>query len=468
MGIYRGVIVTCRYHTLNSRERIDQGTLYSALGRVILAQPMLRVGLLRDDTNEASFAHIEKLSLGDHASFSTLPCQSLDEYNEQLATRQGWHHDQCWLDIAGRPPWRVEVVEPALTEPSGFQDIIFAFHHSLCDGTSGRIFHEQLLRELNNQSAPPAVDVLEFPQPPQLPDSQDEAVPFSNSPWFIVKTLWNEFGPSVLRSQKPIPWHGKGIDFSIPYTTRIRPIDVPAAVASKMLGACRQHKTSLTGLIHALVLASYATRLSADEAPFFASITPISLRPYLRPGADASLLRVLVASLTQEYPPEHVAQLRSGEPTSLDTCIWSTAQLVKGELSRRASTLPQDEIVSLMKYIPDWFAFFKAKDGQPRTHSWELSNIGVFEAPRPASAAAAAAAEPASDARFGVSRMCFTNGAVVAGAPVGLGVASAPNGLLTIALSWQQTVVTDDFIAGLANDLRAFVQRFDHTGRFTP
>ncbi|QUC15820.1 uncharacterized protein UV8b_00061 [Ustilaginoidea virens] len=498
LGIYRSVTVTCRYHAPRPRRRIDPGLLYPALGRVVSAQPMLQVGILHEDTNRARFCQLAELDLAEHVSFATLDCQSLRQYNDQLDAQQGWHHDQVWPDLAHRQPWRIAVVEPGAAAAAAAagggggegavpQDIVFSYHHSLLDGTSGRLFHEHLVEELNQElrtrqgagaadavadPAPPATVVALPRQAPKLPEPQESMIGFSFSPVFLAKVLWNELAPAMLRAAKVIPWHAKPMDLALPYVTLTKPLDVPWPVAARLVKACREHGTSVTGLTHALTLASLAARLPAQEATSFAASTPIGLRPLL-PGRGANpgakdLLRVLVTSHAHEFSAALTAEVRrAASSPALDRAIWKVARRVKGELVDRLAAFPRNDVVGLMKYNSDWLGFFKKKHGQPREVSWEVSNIGVLRNQGGGGGGRGESAAAASPG-FTVSRVYFTNGAMVTGAPVGLGVASAPGGCLTIALSWQEGVVSGELMKGLADDLAGYVDRFDKTGHFGP
>ena len=465
IGIYRCVTVTCRYQANASsaaQAQLDTAKLYPALATVVAAQPMLRVGILGQDTNKAHFSHLKEVDLRNHVFFKTLACESAEKYEALVAEQQGWHHDQLWPDLETRPPWRLAVLQPGpdINQEIQSVDLVFAFHHSLMDGTSGRRFHELLLAALNDPSqpscsSPDAPHLLSFPNAPKLPEAQEDVIPFTNSIPYVAKTLWTELGPDMLKPRKIVPWHGKAIDFSIPHKTRVRPVDIPHEVIGSLLKACREHSTTLTGLFHALTLVSYARNLATDEAKSFAASTPINLRPYFGPNADPELkdlLRCLITSFSHEYSAEAVAAVRRPE-TDLDALIWQNAKRIKTELVERLATLPKDDINGLLKYVGDWFDFWEKKKGKTRSESWEVSNIGVLPRPPP-------------DATWAITRLLFTNGSMVAGPALGVNIASAEKGILTAGISWQDTVVPDELVDSLERDLKAYPQRLHETGKF--
>ncbi|UNI23860.1 Alcohol acetyltransferase [Purpureocillium takamizusanense] len=465
IGIYRCVTVTCRYQAASSlaaQAQLDTAKLYPALAAVVAAQPMLRVGILGQDSNEAHFSHVKEVDLRNHVSFKSLECESTETYEALVAEQQGWHHDQLWPELETRPPWRLAVLQPGpnMDRETQLADIVFAFHHSLMDGTSGRRFHELLLSALNDPpqpacSSPDAPHLLSFPDAPKLPEAQEDAIPFRNSISYVAKTLWSELGPDILKPRKVVPWHGKAIDFAIPYKTRVRPVDIPHEVVVSLLQACREHSATLTGLFHALTLVSYARQLPPDEAKSFAASTPINLRPWFGPKADPQCkdhLRCLITSFSHDYPAEAVAAIRRPE-ADLDALIWQHAKRIKMELVERLATLPKDDINGLLKYVGDWFDFWEKKKGKTRTESWEVSNIGVL--PRP----------PAG-ASWSITRLLFSNGSMVAGPALGVNIASAENGILTAGISWQDTVVPDELVDSLERDLKTYTQRLHDAGKF--
>lgn len=428
---------------------------------------MLRVGIAGDDTNDAHFTHIPSIDLRDHVSVVAVPCQSVQEYEDKVAEQQGWEHDQKFQDLAVRPPWRITILRPSsdnagvVEQLKGQEDVFFAFHHSLMDGTSGRRFHEMLLATpaYQGQQVPAEPEhVLSFPDPSSLPEPQEQVVNFTLSISYTVKTLWTALGPTFLQPSKQPIWSAIPVDYSLPYKTRVKPVDISPEVLATLLSACRQHSVTITALLHSLVLTSLSSRISSPtEAPAFAASTPISLRPFTSPSMDPAYvtsLRCLVAATVHHFPPEMVSALRAPNADT-NALIWQNAQHVKDHLADKLKSLPHDDVSGMLKYVSDWFSFWRGRDNRPRTESWEISNIGVLKNPE---------AEAQADVPR-ATRMLFTNGAMSAGAPVAVNVASVAGDKLTIGLSWHDAVLKEEVADWLAEDLRSYATKFYETGK---
>ncbi|KAH7131527.1 alcohol acetyltransferase [Dactylonectria estremocensis] len=455
LGLYRCVVLSGRY--TNPPE--TTADLFAALGRLVAAHPMLRVGIVGEDTDAAHFSHVAEVDLQKHVGVRTLPAG--DGYETGLEAVQAWCHDQLWPDIETRPPWRVIIVRPEMDEGrEPFEDIVFAFHHSLMDGTSAKYFHEQLAEALNEPSAetePP--HILQFPDPPVLPEAQEDVIPYTNGKLFMGRVLWGEFAPSFLQPAKPPIWAGSPIDLDRPHRARVRAVDIPPAVVSSMLAQSRSHSASIASLLHALCLVSMARRIPAQDAPAFTASTPVNARPYMAATANPALkdsFRVMISSLTHEYSAAAVDALRRPD-ADLDALIWHHAQVVKDEIRTRAATLPADDPTSLLKFISDWSSYWHKKNGQPRDGSWEISSLGAMRANTNTN----------RPNQRRISRVLFTNGIMVAGAPLSVSVASSPDGELTAGISWNAGVVPDELMEGLADDLLAYTTRLHETGKFT-
>ncbi|KAF4979609.1 hypothetical protein FZEAL_4238 [Fusarium zealandicum] len=450
LGLYRCVVITGRY-TLPRGSPPSDAAIFSALGNVVAAHPMLRVGIHGEETNTAHFTPISEVDLRKQAEFRTAPDGK--DFDKALDDVQAWCHDQLFEKVETRPPWRIIVLRP--DTDATFEDIVFSFHHSLMDGTSSRQFHEHLLAELNalapETSSSEPQTILTFPDVPSLPEPQDAILAYTKSVSFWASNLWDEFGPSFLKSAKAPIWSGKPVDFAHPHRARVRGVDIQASAVASLLTATRSHETSITGLLQALVLASLVNRI--PDARAFASSTPINMRPWMSSTADPATkdtFRVLITEMAHQHSSADVSALRSPS-ADLDALIWHHARTVKSQITERTATLPADDGCSMLPYISDWASHWRKKDGQAREGSWELSNVGRLQL---------------APGRRSISRVLFTNGIMVAGDPLSISVASVPGGVLTLGISWNEDVVEDEVMRGLAEDLEAFVMQLHETGKF--
>ncbi|KAL7921860.1 alcohol acetyltransferase [Trichoderma austrokoningii] len=476
LGIYRCVTVSCRHLHPQSLDGAQiSPAFFAALASIVQEQPILRVGIAGEDSSNAHWTYIPQLDLKDHVSVQVVACETVQEYEDKVAEHQGREHDRKWHDLETRPPWRITILRPSssssnenesvLQQQLGSQeDVFFSFHHSLLDGTSGREFHEMLLSALatthQTQDKEDFPTELSFPEPPSLHEPVEAAINFTLSWRFMLGILWNHFGPWFLKPKPQPVWNAKPIDFALPYKTRIKPIDISAETLAVLLDACRKHSVTLTALLHSLVLTSLAKRLSssssAAESPAFQSGTPISLRPYLarKPDDKTSAsppLRCLVSTCIHKFSPKAVSSLRAPN-ADINSLIWENAAQVRKDLAAKLALTPKDDITAMFKFIGNWIEFWQSRDGKARTESWEISNIGVLKN------AEATTNGPRA------TRMLFSNGAMVAGPPIGVDVASVAGSKLTISLSWQDKAVDEALIDQLRSDLRGYAAKLAETG----
>lgn len=524
LGLYRCVATTCRYclpPTLSSQDPDAlKAVLYPALAKVVVREPFLRVGIIDEDTAKPCFVQVPAIDLNNQVAFATIPAKTAAEFDELLARRLEDQHDILWPELAVRPPWKVVVIpRPNFDGEAAAIEVLFAHHHAIGDGTSGKIFHAKLLAALNTGSteaaqAPLQGDVIQSTEPPTLPEPQEKIVPFTISIPFLLTTLWNEICPTWFQSKpSAIPWHGSDIDIHKPYRTNIRLVTISAPATARILAACRSNSTTLTPLLNALILASLARRLPAALAPRFAIQTPIALRPYVSPSANFNAkdsFHVLVTATGHEAGADLCAAIRkkadgasgadadadadapagsgtgSGSPndrddggsTNGDALLWDFATDMRQTLKHKTDDLPADDLMGLLAWVGDWHAWLRKRHGRPREWSWELSNVGVLdggigdgssegvaetteEGVEQTQEAAAAAAGP-----WSIARGVFTQSAMVVGPAVGVSVFGVVGGPVTISLSWLDGGVEAPLMDGLATDLAEWTRRFGDEGVF--
>lgn len=511
----------------------------AAVCRVVLRQPLLRVGVVGEDTKSPRYVPLAAVDLRECVAWADLGATTdAAGHDAALLRLLEGRHDALWKDLHERPAWQVVIVpvQPQLSDSGGAGggtvafDVVFAVHHAFADGKSTQIFHRQLLQALNEPGSAPvpglASSVLTFLTPPTLPPPQESLVPFSISSLFFLRTLLGEFVPSFLRpsSPSPPPWTGAPMTAGYPYSTRIRLVCVPAPAAKRLLAACRSQKATLTTLLHALVAASLARRLSRGAADStggegddaaqggFNTSTAISTRPYVsavaaeQAGFDREAdFSVMVTAHSAAIPAgAAMGLLDSAGVVDDDERVFALAALLREGLAAKLATLPADDIMGLLGWVGDWhgrwrgavgdegLAFYpdassssssraaaaaaeggmKKKEGKRRDHSWEVSNLGVMKG-RGGNGGVNGGVAGQQQAEWSVGRSIFTQSAMAVGPVVGVSVSGvdvgedgAPKTEVNVALCWQEGVVDEQVMDGLREDLQRWIDVFGKTGTF--
>ncbi|CAG9952751.1 unnamed protein product [Clonostachys rosea f. rosea IK726] len=118
-----------------------------AVARVALAQPHLHVGIAGENTAKPTFVRLEALDLRNHIHWRTFDDavsrekQYLEELQLQLDSR--------FDNLATQPGWRVIILHDTEAESI---EVLYVWNHPHHDGMSGKIFHQQLFQNLNNEN----------------------------------------------------------------------------------------------------------------------------------------------------------------------------------------------------------------------------------------------------------------------------------------------------------------------------
>ena len=455
--------ITGRYEAARPLSRETwRDWIWTALASVVEGEPYLRVGIGDEDSTRACFVHVPKINLEKQVAWHSAPCASEGKYQSQLSKVLEERHDSLWPDTATRPPWKATVVDSGGVEVSRV-DIIYSWHHAIGDGLSGKIFHESLLSALRACDIPggnPALSSpeLHFPDPPVLPPPQEEAVKFTLSWWYILKTLWADIRPSFLSPKEEPVWTGGPVDFQGPYRTRVKLLVVDGETRDGLLTVCRMHKTTLTGLVHALTLLSLARQVPSGQA--LTSQTPMSLRPYVSaPTTDlAKSMSVLVGMCQHHFTTERVQTLRSllathEDPAALEYELWDIAATVKTELKDKAAILPADDIMGLLSLAGDWRERFRKMDGKPPKTTWEVSNVGVINGDD-------------DSGSVKVSRLLFSQSPSLTGSALSTSVAGCEGpGGVGITWTWAEGVLKEGLVESVKEDVEEWMASLARSGR---
>lgn len=463
------------------------------MAAVIIQQPMLRVGIANEDTENPTFVQLKSIDLRHVVELNDRIFVDNEDYENHLLRSLSSQHDQSWPDPSTRPVWKIMVhqvsstskdgsVTPSMASKVECLDIVFAFHHAICDGQAALLFHRDLLIALNSEdrrSTNVEQHILRLEPLIHLPKPLESLVPFTLSWLFFLKTLWTELvwknlAPSFLNpapDPKTLPWTGKPSTLE-PLKTNIRLIHIPSSTLDSLLKVCRQHKTTLTPLIHALMLTSLSNRLPASEAPTFTTSTPIGLRHMTVPSFDRNQIHCLVTSFNYAFSPATAAMLRdtilnsesterlpedsTAEESRCVAAIFDAARELGIALKAKVTTLPADDEIALLKYVSDTRNFWLSRLDKRRERTWEVSNIGSMKL---ADARGEAANQTSERASWKITKSIFTQGALPIGAAFNVNIAGVQGRGNWITITWQEGVVDKSLMDNVAKDLVYWTNR---------
>ncbi|CAJ2508955.1 Uu.00g139810.m01.CDS01 [Anthostomella pinea] len=481
LDLYRGTSVICRYAipptmtVANARSEL-MSTIRAAIARVVLKHPLLQVGVGKAESRKPFFVPLDSLDLGQLITWRFIE-GPVDE--DSLRETAQSEVDNKFDGLDSLPCWRVLILHPQYTDSL---EIVFTFNHSHADGMGGKVFHEDLLQTLNagitdEERQQFDQNVVKLPDctPRFTPTTPQLAkLPVTNG--FIVKTLWDEMKPGMLRKDVTLATWAP-ILTSLPYKTQLRSFAVDAGTLTNILAACRKHKTTLTGLIHGLALVSLASRLDEHKAPAFEAATALDQRKFLPsshpsyPGLDPKrTVANYVSLMGHGFDTQVVSEVRSKlnwKKTSNESLsdelaglTWSAAAKVRREIQERLDLGLKNDLIGLMKFIGDWRTQMKKDARKPRQFSWLVTNLGVVDG-QPGTGTTALSS--AKDENWAIRRAQFVLSTEVPSGVWMIAPFAVKDGPLCMTFSSQDGVVDVGLAEGFVGDIHRWLVQIGST-----
>ncbi|KAI0409847.1 alcohol acetyltransferase-domain-containing protein [Xylaria palmicola] len=470
---YRGTIVACRYslpRSLASAGALTtlQSTFYNAVAHVVLAQPHLQTGLVGENSPDPVFVRLDQVDLSNHVYW--IVCDDARDLEKRYRESLESELDSRYSNLATQPGWRVDILKEADAESI---EVLYVWNHPHHDGMSGKIFHEQLLRSLHGESingmAPPTPQfhpgstswVLDLPDSSaRLPPPPEILSSWPISPPFFLRFLWKELKPHWLF---PGTTHALWAPVHLtPFKTQLRTFVVDGDTVAKLVGACHQHDTTITGLFHALVLLSLSPMLGDMKG--FASRTPYNLRPIL-PSKTAKYpwlepkesMCNYVSVIDHEFDTSVVSQIRSQIPdkatdvglSPLLDIVWDVAARIRREIKARLDSGLRNDVLPIMRLVHDWRAQQESEAQKPRYLSWLVTNLGVLDG---------GGLEKRQDPeRWAIRKADLLLSAEVPSAALSVSLMTVKDEQMCVTCTWQDCVVEESLVQHLMDDLKRWV-----------
>ncbi|KAH7245286.1 alcohol acetyltransferase-domain-containing protein [Fusarium tricinctum] len=467
LGLYVGCVVSCRYHVpetllASAPEPSFKSRIELAIAQAISQLPVFAVGRINVDTKKPLWVRLDRIDFNNHIKWQTV--SETEDYTNVHDDALDWQVNTPYANLDTQPSWRSTIIRPANSE---FIDVIFAWDHTAGDGKSGKLFQDTLLACLNHQTEAQdkvilqdrafEVPVMDFTPPLhrliKLPVSLN----------FIL----GEFGRDLIATTRPnkppqtAQWAPVKTGLA---KSRLLQIEVAKDFLRPILNACRQHETTLTGLLQTLLLVSIAARVDETKARAFECGTPVCLRQFQQPGTsnvDMNKTAInsvvywpyvfdqgIVATLRQQISD---AKLTPELNANVETTVWSAAKAIREGLSAKLKQGAKNDPIGLAKFITNWKSFLMDHT-KSRVMSWEVSNLGVFNG-------GASEETTGSQQKWTVESAIFSQSASVSGPALTFSTISVKGGALVLSCSWQDGVVEDELAKGVSADIESWLNQ---------
>ncbi|EPE35527.1 hypothetical protein GLAREA_11226 [Glarea lozoyensis ATCC 20868] len=411
-----------------------------AVSKTITRHPALCFGLVpKSDTSDAHFARLPHINWEDVFELKSIKT-SIEERNATLEKEIGIVHEHLWTDQTQKPGWKLVAIKyDTLVESSKSTiDVIIPVHHGIADGGSVRVLHKSLFQYLAEGTE--SLDMNStwphlIPPTTAIPIPIEVAVPFPKT----SKPTTSTTPPT------PQPWAGNSPRLD-PYVPRTHLLILPADSLSTALSACRSRKITMTSLLHALFLLYLSKTISSAEA--FSATTPYSMRRFSGVSDDEMVNHI--AFIVTQWKSSLVDSLRAAEEDSDEEkmVIQEVSQQFTEEITSDLAGIPTVHSAGLIGFatIPDYDAYCQVGLKKTRIdETYEISNIGLVKLPNNGD----------GDDKVKLEKLVFSQSPSVTGPAFEASVISISEGPMVVAYTWQEDVIGEDVVKGLA----AYVQR---------
>lgn len=417
------MIVGAFYELGDDVDAYSPSSYYQPLRQCIEEHRYLRVAIGDAHTDKAFYHHVLDIHLEQHVVIADHTTSSDDLSGMQKVLAD----DLDKPFPSGVPPWRITVL-PLRTGCF----IAFSYSHSIGDGWTGAVFHHTFLNAFrkcptSSRLVDPLVQIPPRPLPP--PFDTPERLPISWSyliaplvamilPTFVTKLLRLRVSVSAVNTST---WTGSLSRFNAEtHRTKVAVYEIEEHILSSAMSAARDHDAKLTATFHGIVSRALSRALPDPKYTNFASLTAVNMRRSI--GIPFDEMGNFVSGLYMIHPRDDIRGDISDD-------FWAAARANTHKLMEAASAL-SDQPIGLLRYlfsIRNWLA---GRIGKQRDSSYEVSNIGSFDAENNSSGNGDNAAR--------ITKMAFAQPGHVSSSVMAFNLASVKGGNLIYSVTWQQ------------------------------
>lgn len=412
-------------YTSAEGHNLTKETLYPALHAMIQKHGALGVQVRPGKTLKAAphFVRLREIDLDTAVEFREDKTASADRLLRAELERP--------FELGTTAPlWRATVLNGCM--------VVFAFHHCIGDGQSGPALHAALWTALNSTQ-------------PTEGFSSTVAVPEGTSPVGPTEAYtkisvsaggFAHMAHALFTPKKTQPyfraWTGNAVPTVPSLDITVHCWSIPPSQTSALLRLCREHNTTLTAFLCALMTGVLARLLAerklTPKVKAIAVEVPVSLRRFTGVSPLALCDQVSHAHLFCRLAPFP----REGP------FPWDVARKAGEDLHKQVPKTR--EILGMLRILlrtGSAEAYYRDKLGKKRESGMVLSNLGRFPV----------AAEEGAEWRL--EQVYFAQSDVVQGSAMKVNVVGSPEGSTNVTFAWGKGAVEESLAEAFVEEMKA-------------
>lgn len=416
----------------------------------VQTNPYLSTIIRNGDADKAYFEHAPSVNLEQRIDILPATDTATGSESTSISCLVTSNLDRPFA--VDEPRWRFSVL--LLASDRCF--ICFSYSHIIGDGSAGRNFHASLLTAIrSSRHAPAGASIVSASPGQSFPPAFDTPKNITISWPYLLRPLLGSILPDKVAVKWGLTASAASSDAGT-WTGRPTPptladaqpcsglaiFEIPADHIASVITLARRHDAKLTSVVQQILVEAFGAALG--QRGLSSGVTDMLIR------TDISLRPA--AGLPDTEPGNCVSEMMSKVPlpTAVGTVPidWAAAKATTVALARAASTT-KDQIVGLLRYVPNMRKWIVERLGTVRECSFEVSNIGNFQDTTP------------GDNGVVLESMLFAQPGQVTEAPISFNLVGVKDGPLVGTATWHKGSLLEarGDEGGFVDDICAHVKR---------
>lgn len=393
-----------------------QSTIFSALAIVVQQHPVLSTVFINESPSKIFYGRLPEIDLSKIVTFvqrqKPYTGAGADLELDGLLEKQ---HDTGFEEMNGTAPfWRLMILTDSTASPKPSFAATFICHHSVGDGVFVVAFHKSFLAALQTINGSLSSTIVQSPKTPMLPTVEDVLKMPVSAKHFLKKVSSELFLPTSKNL-----WIAEPI--KVLTTSHFQSVVISPDITSSFVARCKENDTTVTATIQTVIAAALFQLLPAKFSTLQCNLS-VSLRRWLPDPINEKSIGCWASTVEEHY--------------SRQAFSWNEARRTRQTTLKYLSSSAKNDVVGMLRFLPNLHAFAKAQIGKNRSSSFEVSNVGVFKADMEGN-------------NWQLGRMVFSQSAFANESAFTVSVVTGADGSCVFGFTWPEGIVESDLMEKL-------------------